>query len=230
MKEITATRLGEIYVRREADIVKVRDRVRRIAREMGFDSTTQIKITTAVSEITRNIYEYAKSGAISVAIAERATDYGLQVTARDDGPGIEEKTLNAILKGRYTSASGMGVGLLGTRKLMDEFHIDTAPNMGTRVTVTKWLSRADAESARKRVDALKSVIDSGVDDSALEELQAQNRDLAAVLAELEDKRVELERVNRELTETNRELNDANTKLRELAEMKEEFLALTTHDL
>jgi signal transduction histidine kinase len=230
MTETKTTRLGDIYVRREADIVKVRDRVRRIAREMGFDSTTQIKITTAVSEITRNIYEYAKSGAISVAIAERGVDYGLQITARDDGPGIDEKTLNAILKGRYTSASGMGVGLLGTRKLMDDFNIDTAPNQGTRVTVTKWLSRSVAETARKRVDELKSVIDSGVDDSALEELQAQNRDLAAVLAELEDKRVELERVNRELTETNRELNDANTKLRELAEMKEEFLALTTHDL
>ena len=63
MQGITSTRLGDIYVRREADIVKVRERVRRLAREMGFDSTTQIKITTAVSELTRNIYEYARSGA-----------------------------------------------------------------------------------------------------------------------------------------------------------------------
>src|ERR1044072_1646245 len=71
MNEITSTRLGEIYVRREADIIKVRARVRRLAREMGFDSTTQIKITTAISELTRNIYEYAKSGAISLSLATR---------------------------------------------------------------------------------------------------------------------------------------------------------------
>ena len=62
MQGITTTRLGDIYVRREADIVKVRERVRRLAREMGFDATTQIKITTAVSELTRNIYEYARVG------------------------------------------------------------------------------------------------------------------------------------------------------------------------
>ena len=62
MKDIVSTRLGDMYVRREADIVKVRERVRRLAREMGFDSTTQIKITTAVSEMTRNIYEYAQVG------------------------------------------------------------------------------------------------------------------------------------------------------------------------
>src|ERR671933_305396 len=71
MQGITSTRLGDIYVRREADIVKVRERVRRLAREMGFDATTQIKITTAVSELTRNIYEYARSGAITLSLARR---------------------------------------------------------------------------------------------------------------------------------------------------------------
>src|ERR671932_2640786 len=78
MKDITSTRLGDIYVRRESDIVKVRERVRRLAREIGFDSTTQIKITTAVSEVTRNIYEYARSGAIQLALATRGLDVGLQ--------------------------------------------------------------------------------------------------------------------------------------------------------
>src|SRR3954468_9323922 len=132
MQGINSTRLGDIYIRREADIVKVRERVRRLAREMGFDSTTQIKVTTAISELTRNIYEYAKSGAISLAVAERGPDMGLQITARDDGPGIDDKTLNAILRGRYQSYSGMGVGLSGTRKLMDEFDIQTAETEGTR--------------------------------------------------------------------------------------------------
>lgn len=101
MNDVNSIRLGDIYVRREGDIIKVRDRVRRLAREMGFDSTTQIKITTAVSEVTRNIYEYAKSGAISLALAERGLDFGLQLTARDDGPGINETTLRAIMRGSY---------------------------------------------------------------------------------------------------------------------------------
>src|SRR5437763_15229423 len=100
MPDITTTRLGDIYVRREADIVAVRDRVRRLARDMGFDATTQIKITTAVSELTRNIYEYAEAGAITLPLVERGhAAAGLQITARDDGPGIEEAKLRAIARG-----------------------------------------------------------------------------------------------------------------------------------
>ncbi|MGB7924118.1 MAG: ATP-binding protein [Pyrinomonadaceae bacterium] len=230
MNEIISTRLGDIYVRREADIIKVRDRVRRLAREMGFDSTTQIKITTAISELTRNIYEYAKSGAISLAFAERGPDVGLQITARDDGPGIDEKALHAILRGRYQSYSGMGVGLSGTRKLMDEFDIQTAKAEGTRVTVVKWLPRAAAVGVKDRIEEMRTHFNEEVDDSALEEIQQQNRDFVSILSELEEKREQLEEVNRQLNDSNRELNEANAKLSEVAEMKEEFLALTTHDL
>jgi len=230
MDNVTSTRLGDIYVRREADIIKVRDRVRRLAREMGFDSTTQIKITTAISEITRNIYEYAKSGAISLAVAERGEEAGLLVTARDEGPGIGDQTLRTILHGSYQSVSGMGVGLSGTRKLMDEFDIQTAPQEGTRVTVVKWLPRTKAVKVKNRVAELRAHFGAEENDSAIETLQQQNRDFVKILGELEEKREELEQVNRQLNESNRELNDANTKLRELSEMKEEFLALTTHDL
>lgn len=230
MKDVTSTRLGDIYVRREADIIKVRDRVRRLAREMGFDSTTQIKITTAVSEVTRNIYEYAKQGAITLSLAERGPDIGIQITARDDGPGIDDATLKAILRGSYQSASGLGVGLAGTRKLMDEFDLQTGEGEGTRVTVVKWLPRARAAEMGAGVEELREALSDELDDSALEELQRQNRDFVAILEELEEKRTELERVNTELGATNRELNEANAKLRELSEMKEEFLALTTHDL
>jgi signal transduction histidine kinase len=230
MKDITSTRLGDVYVRREGDIVKVRERVRRLAREIGFDTTTQIKITTAVSEITRNIYEYAKSGAISLALAERGLDFGLQVTARDDGPGIDEETLRSIMRGAYQSSSGLGVGLSGTRKLMDEFDIQTNPGEGTRVTLVKWMPRGLADAVKNRVEELRAHVGDDVEDSVVEELQQQNRDFVRILGELEDKREQLEELNGQLNKTNRELNEANSKLRELAEMKEEFLALTTHDL
>ena len=230
MNDVTTTRLGDIYVRREGDIIKVRDRVRRLAREMGFDSTTQIKITTAVSEVTRNIYEYAKSGAISLALAERGLDTGLQLTARDDGPGISEATLRAIMRGSYQSDSGLGVGLSGTRKLMDEFDIKTMPGEGTRVSFIKWMPRAATENIKDRLEELRAFFNQDAGDSAIEELQQQNRDFVRILSELEEKREELEELNRQLNQSNRELNEANAKLRELAELKEEFLALTTHDL
>jgi signal transduction histidine kinase len=230
MKDITSIRLGDVYVRREGDIVKVRERVRRLAREIGFDSTTQIKITTAVSEVTRNIYEYAKSGAISLSLAERELDFGLLVMARDDGPGIDEATLRSIMRGNYQSSSGLGVGLSGTRKLMDEFDIQTKPNEGTRVTLVKWMPRGLAEDVKSRIEELRAHLGEDVEDSMVEELQRQNRDFVKILGELEDKREQLEELNRQLNKTNQELNEANAKLRELAEMKEEFLALTTHDL
>jgi signal transduction histidine kinase len=230
MKDITSTRLGDVYVRREADIVKVRERVRRLAREVGFDSTTQIKITTAVSEVTRNIYEYAQSGTISLALAERGPDVGLMVTARDDGPGIDEATLRAIMRGSYQSTSGLGVGLSGTRKLMDEFDIQTASGEGTRVTVIKWLPRAAMATVKDRIEELREHLGADTDAVAVEELQQQNRDFMETLSELEEKRAQLEQLNEELNTANRELNEANTKLRELSELKEEFLALTTHDL
>jgi signal transduction histidine kinase len=231
MQGIHTTRLGDIYVRREADIVKVRERVRRLAREMGFDPTTQIKITTAVSELTRNIYEYARSGAITLSLATRgATAAGLQMTARDDGPGMDEAKLRSIVRGTYRSASGLGVGLIGTRRLMDEFDIQSKPGEGTRVSVVKWLPPAEAEEARGRSEFLRDFVNTEEDDSALEELSRQNRDLVQVLGELEEKRELLERLNTKLEESNRELNEANARLRELSAMKEEFLALTTHDL
>ncbi|MDT5156613.1 MAG: hypothetical protein QOC61_2085 [Acidobacteriota bacterium] len=231
MQGITATRLGDIYIRREADIVKVRERVRRLAREMGFDPTTQIKITTAVSELTRNIYEYARAGAITLSLATRgAAGAGLQITARDDGPGMDETKLRSIVRGTYRSTSGLGVGLIGTRRLMDEFDIQSKEGEGTRVTVVKWLPPAEADAVRPRADDLRDYVATEEDDSALEELSRQNRDLVQVLSELEEKREQLEGLNGKLEESNRELNQANAQLRELSAMKEEFLALTTHDL
>jgi signal transduction histidine kinase len=233
MEGIETTRLGDIYVRREADIVKVRERVRRLAREMRFDTTTQIKITTAVSELTRNIYEYAESGAITLAVAFRTGGTGaagLQITARDNGPGIDETRLRAIMRGQYSSTSGLGVGLTGTRRLMDEFEIESNEGEGTRVTIIKWLPPTEAAAVKERVNELRADFNAEDTESAVEELARQNRDFVRILAELEEKREELERLNGQLTRSNTELNAANARLREIAELREEFLALTTHDL
>ena len=233
MEGIETTRLGDIYVRREADIVKVRERVRRLTREMRFDTTTQIKITTAVSELTRNIYEYAESGAITLAVALRTDGSGaagLQITARDEGPGINEADLRAIMRGQYNSTSGLGVGLTGTRRLMDEFEIESGEGAGTRVTVIKWLPPTEAAEVKNRIAMLREDFNAEETESAVEELERQNRDFVRILGELEEKREALERLNGQLTASNTELNEANARLREIAELREEFLALTTHDL
>ncbi|MBA2339487.1 MAG: ATP-binding protein [Pyrinomonadaceae bacterium] len=231
MQGITSIRLGDIYVRSESDIVRVRERVRTIARDMNFDSTTQIKITTAVSELTRNIYEYAKHGAISLAIAQQGeTNTGLMITARDNGPGIKTETLQSILRGSYQSESGLGVGLAGTRRLMDEFQITTAPDEGTQVTLVKWLPPQLSSEAHAHIAELQARFRDDPAESAVEELQQQNKDLIRVLAELEEKREQLEHLNEELQKSNAQINEANAKLREVGQMKEEFLALTTHDL
>ena len=223
MKDTVSTRLGDIYVRRESDVVKIRERVRRLARAMGFDSTTQIKITTAVSEVARNIYEYATAGAVSLALAERGGTFGLQVIARDEGPGIDATVLSSIMTDGDQRSSALGVGLAGARKLMDEFDIHSQKGEGTRVLFIKWMPPETTDDLSDRVEELRAHLGDSVEDSAVEELQQQNRDFVAILSELEEKREELERANRDL-------NDANAKLRELSEMKDDFLALTTHDL
>ncbi len=125
-----------IDIREEADIVRARGRARGFAASIGFGSTDQTKIATAVSEVSRNIFTYAHEGTVSL-LALR-TKRGIRIEARDRGPGITD--LDRILKGDYTSKTGMGLGLQGCRRLMDRFEIDTGPGQGTVVIMEKELS------------------------------------------------------------------------------------------
>src|SRR4029077_1795057 len=111
----------------ETDIVLVRSRTRRLAELIGFDSQDQTRITTAVSEIARNAYEYARGGTIEFRLTGEPARF--MVVVRDRGPGIAD--LSAILAGSHKSATGMGVGLLGARRLMDTFDIHAKPGEGT---------------------------------------------------------------------------------------------------
>ena len=129
-------KIGSIFVRSEADIVRVRDRIRLVAREFGFDNVTQIKLTTAVSELTRNIYEYARTGSITVSIIERDGQTGMEIVAEDSGPGIAN--LDNVLSGQFQSKTGLGKGITGSQRLMDDFTIDSTPGSGTRIETVKW--------------------------------------------------------------------------------------------
>jgi serine/threonine-protein kinase RsbT len=127
-----------VPIERELDILIARNAARFACRSIALSTSQEIKFATAISELARNIYQYAKTGTISISLipAEGKQPPGVHAVAKDWGPGITN--LNDILSGRYQSKSGMGLGLVGVRRLTDEFKVETAPNAGTTVTVRKY--------------------------------------------------------------------------------------------
>jgi serine/threonine-protein kinase RsbT len=117
--------------------VKVRERVRRLAREIGFDSTTQIKITTAISEVTRNIISYAGHGEVSLRLVQDGSKRGISIVAHDEGPGIAD--IFSAMQDGYSTSGGLGLGLPGSKRLMDEFEVVSAVGKGTTITMKKWV-------------------------------------------------------------------------------------------
>jgi serine/threonine-protein kinase RsbT len=128
-----------IAIESDADVVVARQRARSLAIGLDMPSTDQTLLATAISEIARNITTYANGGRGEVLI-ELVRDArgrrGVKVVARDEGPGIED--LERALTDGYTTGGGLGLGLPGARRLVDEFDIETAPGKGTTVTLVKW--------------------------------------------------------------------------------------------
>jgi Signal transduction histidine kinase len=211
--------IGSIFIRRESDLPRVRDRVRLAARELGFDNVTQIKLATVASELTRNIYEYAQTGSVHVSLIERGERRGLELVCEDNGPGIND--VEQILSGNFQSKTGLGKGIAGSQRLMDEFRIQTAPGKGTRIEAVKWFD--DYQRALRPVDDIRKHFFSASEGSMIEELQAQNSELVRVLAELT-------RSRRELEQANYDLQEANEKLRQVDEMKSRFISTIAHEV
>jgi serine/threonine-protein kinase RsbT len=131
-----------IAIESDADVVTARQRARALAIELEMPSTDQTLLATAISEIARNITAYAVGGRGQVLIdtvRDRRGRRGVRVIARDEGPGIED--LDRALTDGFTTGGGLGLGLPGARRLVDEFDIDTGPGKGTTVTLIKWAER-----------------------------------------------------------------------------------------
>ena len=129
-----------IAIESDNDVVTARQRARELAARVDLTSTDQTLLATAISEVARNITTYAKRGEVLLSIVrDNGGREGIRVIARDDGPGIENVDL--AMQDGYTSGGGLGLGLPGARRLVDEFDIETAPSAGTTVTLVKW-SRA----------------------------------------------------------------------------------------
>lgn len=125
-----------IDINQEIDIVTARNHTRSMCERLGFGASEQIKIATVVSELARNIVLYVGRGRIELE-AVNVPRRGVEIRAIDQGGGIQD--IDQVLSGKYRSKTGMGVGLLGTKRLMDEFAIDTNPLSGTKLVVRKYL-------------------------------------------------------------------------------------------
>jgi serine/threonine-protein kinase RsbT len=121
----------------DVDIVLARQQGRTMAGSIGFGATDATLIATAISELARNIVMYAQKGEVMMRRVETAHSKGILIVARDNGPGI--RSIQDVLRDGYSTSGGLGLGLPGVRRLMDEFAIESEPRRGTTVTVKKWL-------------------------------------------------------------------------------------------
>jgi serine/threonine-protein kinase RsbT len=132
----TTSSSGELPLRNEHDIVLGRQAVRRLAQEQGFSLVDQTKLVTAASELARNALVYGGGGTLKWAVLLDGTRRGVRLTFQDQGPGIPNVDL-AMTDG-WTSGTGLGLGLTGARRLVNQFELDSTVGVGTRVTVTRW--------------------------------------------------------------------------------------------
>jgi anti-sigma regulatory factor (Ser/Thr protein kinase) len=214
----------------EREVVSARQRGRTIAGALGFDHHDQIRIATAVSEIARNAFRYAKDGTVCFSVDPQVRSF--RVTVTDHGAGIPH--LDVVMEGSYRSTTGMGMGILGTKRLMDEFSIDST-RLGTAVEFGKSLPGHTALDE----DVLQAVIADVARQhpaTPIDELQTQNRELLRTLNELRERKEELIHLNSELQNTNRgvvalyaELDEQADYLRRASELKSSFLSNMSHE-
>ena len=225
------TPLLTVQIRFERDVVLSRQRARQIAGLLGFESQDQVRIATTVSELARNVFQYAKRGKIDFSCDGATGD--IHAVVSDQGPGISN--LKAILAGDYVSKTGMGVGLAGAKRLMDFFQADTKPGKGTIISIGKKLPISTVLSQRK-IDSIVAVLAENHTDDPFQEIQRQNQELLSTMGELEKRQSELDQLNRELEDTNRgvvalyaELDEKADYLRRASEIKSRFLSNMTHE-
>lgn len=224
--------LLRMEIRYEHDVVLVRQRVRQVAAALKFDPQDQTRIATALSELARNTFQYAGGGFVEFRV-EQSPSPMLVISVLDKGPGIAN--VQEILDGKYVSRTGMGLGMIGARRLMDRFTVETDSN-GTRIVLGKNIPSRFSNLTKKNLDELFSKIELQGPRNAYEELQQQNQELLRTLDELRNRQLELAQLNRELDETNRgvvalyaELDDRADFLQRASELKSHFLSNMSHE-
>ena len=227
-------RILSVGITDEQDVVGARQRARQIASLLGFAVQDQTRIATAVSELARNAYSYAKGGRVEFQVEGETAPQVLLIRIVDAGPGIAD--LPRILAGQYQSATGMGLGILGARRLMDQCDIRAIPGIGTTIVLKKLLPHHAELVTPQRIARLTSELAAIPPHNPLAEVQQQNHELVQTLSELRERQDELIRLNRELEDTNRgvvalyaELDEKADHLRRADEMKSRFLSNMSHE-
>jgi serine/threonine-protein kinase RsbT len=135
---VPVLRSEELAIEREDDVVRVRQASREWSIELGFSLVDQTKIVTAASELARNTKVYGGGGTMLLESLEENGRRGLRLTFSDQGPGIPD--IQAALKDGFTTGNGLGLGLGGARRLVNEFSVSSTVGQGTRIVVVKWKS------------------------------------------------------------------------------------------
>jgi signal transduction histidine kinase/CheY-like chemotaxis protein len=226
--------ISSVLVQREPDVVLARQRTRQIATALGFEVQDQTRLATAVSELARNAYSYANGGKIEFQIEGHTAPQVFIIRISDKGPGIPD--LKTILDGRYRSRTGMGLGIVGARRLVDQCDIQTGPNDGTTVVLKKMLPRQGPLVTGARLNEIAGLLAAQRPQSAYDEVKRQNQELLQALSEARERQEELVRVNQELEDTNRgvvalyaELDERAGHLRRADEIKTRFLSEMSHE-
>jgi signal transduction histidine kinase/CheY-like chemotaxis protein len=225
--------LFSLEVRTEPDVVLSRQRARQIAGLLGFSPLDQTRIATAMSEIVRNAYQYAGGGRVEFLL-DRGSPQGLVVRVRQRGAGIRD--LQSILDGQYESPTGLGLGIVGARKLMDQFVVESSSG-GATVTMMKSLPKLMKPLTFHDLARITNELIQQSPQGLLEELQTLNQELLRTLQELRERQAELAQLhNREIAETNRgvvalysELDDNAMALRRISDLKTRFLSNMSHE-
>src|ERR1700742_3346011 len=164
-----------VPIESEADVVTVRQRAHRIAELLGFERQDQTRIATAVSELVRNAFSYAGGGRAEFILDPAPAPQVFHIKISDKGPGIGD--IQTILDGQYRSKSGMGLGILGARRLMDHFKIESKVGEGTRVEIGHGLSQRAALVTRAKLAEVATTLQKDNSSDPLEVLRQQNREL-----------------------------------------------------
>jgi signal transduction histidine kinase/ActR/RegA family two-component response regulator len=226
-------RILSVSVQSEFDVVSARQRARKIAQLCGFGVQDQARIATSVSELARNLYSYAIGGKVHFAVEGSTVPQVLHISVVDQGPGITN--LDSILSGHYQSSTGMGMGILGARRLMDRFEVTTS-SKGTLFTLQKILPQGASLITARVIGEFCNQLATLPTDNSMQEIQQQNQELLATLAELKTRQDDLLLLTRELEDTNRgvvalyaELDEKADHLRRADEMKSRFLSNMSHE-
>ena len=225
--------LPGVAIEQERDVVVGRQRARRLAELLGFDPRDQTRIATAVSEIARNAYAYAGGGRIDFEVEGDSRPQLFVIRVSDAGHGIRD--VERVMSAEYRSPTGLGLGMIGSKRMMDAFDVDSSPR-GTVVTMRKLLPRGvpllTLANAKLVIEALSR--DAAFDPFAA--LRQQNAELMRTLEDLRRRQDELQRLNAEMEDTNRgvvalyaELDERADHLRRADEVKTRFLSNMSHE-